>query len=53
MTFTSEQIQHARELARERRKYEVIQRLQPDEFKMRPAKRLALLRAALVYEKTA
>ena len=51
MTFTSEQIQHARELARERRKYGVIQRLQPDEFKMRPAKRLALLRAALVYEK--
>jgi len=53
MTFTSEQIQRARELARERRKYGAIQRLLLDEFKLRPAKCRALLRAALVYEKTA
>ena len=51
MTFTSEQIRRARELTRERRKYGAIQRLLLDEFKLRPAKCLALLRAALVYEK--
>lgn len=37
MAFSSKQIRHARELARERRKHGAIQRLLIDEFNLRPA----------------
>ena len=37
MTFSSEQIQRARELARGQRKHGAIQRLLIDEFNLRPA----------------
>jgi len=43
MTFSSEQVQRARELALERRKYAGIQRLLMEEFKLRPAQCRALL----------
>ena len=54
MTFSSEQIQRARELARERRKHGAIQRLLIDEFNLRPAQcRALLITAALADEKVA
>ena len=46
MTFSSEQIRRARELARERRKHGAIQRLLIDEFNLRPAQCRALLMTA-------
>ena len=55
MIFSSEQIQRARELARERRKHGAIQRLLIDEFNLRPAQCRALLMliTALADEKDA
>ena len=53
MTFSSEQIQRARELAQERRKHGAIQRLLIDEFNLRPAQCRALLMTALADAKTA
>jgi len=53
MTFSSEQIQRARELARKRRKHGAIQRLLIDEFNLRPAQCRALLITALADEKAA
>ena len=47
MSFSSEQIQRARELARERRKHVAIQRLLIDEFNLRPAQCRALLITAM------
>ena len=47
MTFSSEQIRRARELARERRKHGAIQRLLIDEFNLRPAQCRALLITAM------
>ena len=47
MTFSSEQIQRARELARKRRKRGAIQRLLTDEFNLRPAQCRALLITAM------
>ena len=47
MTFSSEQIQRARELARNRRKHGAIQRLLINEFNLRPAQFRALLIAAM------
>ena len=43
MSFSSEQLQRARELACERRKYAGIQRRLMDEFNLRPAQCRALL----------
>ena len=53
MTFSSEQIQRARELARERRKDDAIQHLLNYEFNLRPAQCRALLITALADETTA
>ena len=53
MTFASEQIQHARELAQKRRKHGAIQRLLIHEFNLRPAQWRALLMTALADAKTA
>ena len=53
MTFSSEQIQRARELAREQRKHGAIQRLLIDEFNLRPAQCRALLMTALTDKKAA
>ena len=53
MTFSSEQIQRARELARERREHGAIQRLLIHEFNLRPAQCRALLMTALADAKTA
>ena len=47
MTFSSEQIQRARELARKRRKHGAIQLLLINEFNLRPAQCRALLIAAM------
>jgi len=43
MTFSSKQIERARELVRQRIKHVAIQRLLMDEFKLRPAQCRALL----------
>ena len=43
MTFSSEKLQRAREVACERRTYAGIQRLLMDEFNLRPAQCRALL----------
>ena len=53
MTFSSEQIKRARELAHERRKHGAIQRLLIDEFNLRPAQCRALRIPALADEKAA
>ena len=53
MTFSSEQIQRARELARERSKHSAIQRLLIDEFNLRPAQCRALVMTALTDKKAA
>ena len=53
MTFPAEQIQHARELASERRKDGAIQHLLNDEFNMRHAQCRALLITALADKKAA
>ena len=53
MTFPAEQIQHARELARERRKEDAIQPLLNDEFNLRSVQCRALLITALSDEKAA
>ena len=53
MTFSSEQIRRARELAQERWKHGAIQRLLIDEFNLRPAQCHALLITALADEKAA
>ena len=53
MTFSSEQIQRARELAKGRSKHGAIQRLLIDEFSLRPAQCRALLITALADEKAA
>ena len=53
MTFSSEQIERARELASEQRKHDAILRLLLVEFNLRPAKCRVLLRTALAYKNTA
>ena len=47
MTFPAEQIQHARKLARKRRKEGAIQPLLNNEFNLRPVQCRALLITAL------
>jgi len=46
MSFSSEQLQRARELLGERRKHGAIQRLLMDEFNLRPAQCRALIMAS-------
>ena len=53
MTFSSEQIQRARELTLGRWKHGAIQRLLIHEFNLRPAQCRALLITALADAKTA
>ena len=53
MTFSTKQIQRARELTDKRKKYGAIQRLLIDEFNLRPAQCRALLMTALTDEKAA
>ena len=53
MSFSSEQLQRARELACERRTYAGIQRLLMDEFNLRPAQCRALLMASASAEEKA
>ena len=52
MTFSSGQIERARELARKQRKHGAIMRLLQVELNLRPAKCRVLLRTALAYKKT-
>ena len=52
MTFSSGQIERARELARKQRKFGAIMRLLQVELNLRPAKCRVLLRTALAYKKT-
>ena len=53
MTFSTEQVQRARELTGKRKKYDAIQRLLIDEFNLRPAQCRALLVTATADEKAA
>ena len=53
MTFSTEQIQRARELTGKRKKYDAIQRLLIDEFNLLPAQCHALLVTATADEKAA
>ena len=53
MTFSTEQVQRARELIGKRKKYDAIQRLLIDEFNLRPAQCRALLVTATADEKAA
>ena len=51
MTFSSEQIERARELASEKRKHDAILRLLLVEFNLRPAKCRVLFRTALAHKR--
>ena len=53
MTFSSEQIQRARELTQGRRKHGAIQRLLINEFNLRPAQCRALLITTTADDKAA